>query len=147
MVLMVSLFQNRDMESQYRRVATFFWRMGGWSCFKHPEYVFLHPQLSFALTSHFSYVCLQRLDNGTRFRRTSHYVGFVLMRTRIKQVQPAYNPLVNACIVVNTHEGLVNSIAVLAADIVLLLTMLIGLLRHANKNPSGVWNLLYQQVT
>jgi hypothetical protein len=69
------------------------------------------------------------------------------MRTQIKQVKPEFNPLVNACIVIHTHEGLANSIAVLVADIVLLLTMLIGLLRHANKNPSGVWNLLYQQVT
>jgi len=60
-------------------------------------------------------------------------------------VKPEFNPLVNACIVIHTHEGLANSIAVLVADIVLLLTMLIGLLRHANKNPSGVWNLLYQQ--
>ena len=32
------------------------------------------------------------------------------------------------------------------ADIVLLLAMLIGLLRHENKNPSGMWKLLYQQV-
>ncbi|KAH9993170.1 hypothetical protein BJV77DRAFT_372733 [Russula vinacea] len=71
--------------------------------------------------------------------------GLALNIRNLTMVQPAYNPLVNACIVVNTHEGLVNSIAVLAADIVLLLTMLIGLLRHANKNPSGVWNLLYQQ--
>ena len=107
----------------------------------------MHPQLSFALTSHFSYLCSQRLDNGTKFHRTSHFRSSVLMRIQIKQVKPAFNPLVNACIVVNTHEGLTNSIAVLAADIVLLLTMLIGLLRHANKNPSGVWNLLYQQVT
>ena len=30
-------------------------------------------------------------------------------------------------------------------DVVLLLTMLIGLLRH--RNSAGIWKLLYQQVT
>jgi hypothetical protein len=60
-------------------------------------------------------------------------------------VKSAFNPLVNACVVAHTHDALANSITVLVVDIVLLLTMLIGLLRHANKNPSGVWNLLYQQ--
>ena len=46
----------------------------------------------------------------------------------------------------HTRRGLANALGVLGADAVLLLTMLIGLLRHAHKHPSGIWKLLYQQV-
>lgn len=89
---------------------------------------------------------LQRLDNGAKFHRTFNVRDSILMRTQIVQVKSAFNPVVNACVVLKTHDGLPNSIGVLVADIVLLLTMLIGLLRHENKNPSGMWKLLYQQV-
>jgi len=68
------------------------------------------------------------------------------MRTQLKQVEAAFNPLVNACVVTKTHKGLVNALAVLVADMVLLLTMLIGLLRHASRHSTGLWKLLYQQV-
>ena len=68
------------------------------------------------------------------------------MRAQLKQVEAAFNPLVNACVVTKTHNGLVNALAVLVADMVLLLTMLIGLLRHASRRSTGSWKLLYQQV-
>jgi hypothetical protein len=68
------------------------------------------------------------------------------MRAQLKQVEAAFNPLVNACVVLKTHNGLVNALAVLVADMVLLLTMLIGLLRHASRRSTGLWKLLYQQV-
>ena len=71
----------------------------------------------------------------------------ILMRTQIIQMETAFNPLVNACVVTQTHKGLVNSIAVLVADLVLLLIMLIGLLRHVGKDSAGIWKLLYQQVS
>ncbi len=58
-----------------------------------------------------------------------------------------YNPIVDTCIVSHTHSGLVNAIDILVADVVLLLTMLIGLLRHAHRSSTGIWKLLYQQVT
>jgi len=74
------------------------------------------------------------------------WVGGVALNIRnLTMVKSVYNPLVNACIVERTHEGLVNSIGVFVADIVLLLTMLIGLLRHEHRNPTGIWRLLYQQ--
>jgi len=68
------------------------------------------------------------------------------MRAQLVQVEAAFNPLVNACVVTKTHNGLVNALAVLVADMVLLLTMLIGLLRHASRHSTGLWKLLYQQV-
>jgi hypothetical protein len=69
------------------------------------------------------------------------------MRTQIKQIEATFNPFVDACVVSQTHRGLANSIALLAADVVLLLIMLIGLLRHVGKNTTGIWKLLYHQVT
>ena len=52
----------------------------------------------------------------------------------------------DTCTFLQTHKALVNCIAVLVADVVLLLTMLIGLLRHAHRSSTGIWKLLYQQV-
>jgi len=40
--------------------------------------------------------------------------------------------------------ALVNAIGVLVVDVVLLLTMLIGLLRHVSGSSVGIWKLLYQ---
>jgi hypothetical protein len=45
------------------------------------------------------------------------------------------------------HMALVNAIGVLVVDVVLLLTMLIGLLRHVSRSSVGIWKLLYQHVT
>ena len=58
----------------------------------------------------------------------------------------SYNAVVNTCVALHTHRGLVNAVGVLVVDVVLLLTMLVGLLRHAQKSSTGVWKLLYQQV-
>ena len=38
------------------------------------------------------------------------------MRAQLKQVEAAFNPLVNACAVTNTHNSLVNALAVLVAS-------------------------------
>jgi hypothetical protein len=68
------------------------------------------------------------------------------MRAQLKQVEATFDLLVNSCVVTKTHNGLVNALAVLVADMVLLLTMLIGLLRHSSRRSTGLWKLLYQQV-
>ncbi|KAI0258208.1 hypothetical protein BC834DRAFT_975362 [Gloeopeniophorella convolvens] len=60
-------------------------------------------------------------------------------------VKAEYNAILDTCITVNTHKGLINAIAVLAVDSVLLVTMLIGLLRHVHRSSFGIWYLLYQQ--
>jgi hypothetical protein len=52
---------------------------------------------------------------------------------------------VDSCIVLHTREALTNTVGILVVDVVLLLAMLIGLLRHSNS--VGIWKLLYQQVT
>jgi threonine/homoserine/homoserine lactone efflux protein len=58
-----------------------------------------------------------------------------------------YIVIVNTCVTLHTRRGIVSALGVLVVDIVLLLTMLIGLLRHAQKSSIGIWKLLYQQVT
>jgi hypothetical protein len=57
-----------------------------------------------------------------------------------------YNPIVDACVILHTRRALTNAIGVLVVDVVLLLTMLIGLLLHAHRHSTGIWKLLYQQV-
>jgi hypothetical protein len=69
------------------------------------------------------------------------------MRAQFKQAEASFNPVVNACVVTKTHNALANALAVLVADMVLLVTMLIGLLRHASRRSTGLWKLLYQQVS
>lgn len=59
----------------------------------------------------------------------------------------SYDPVLGTCITLETGRGLTNAIAVLVVDIVLLLLMLIGLLKYAHRSSSGIWYLLYQQVT
>ncbi len=59
----------------------------------------------------------------------------------------SYDPILETCITLKTRRGLVNAIAVLVVDVVLLMMMLIGLLRHAHRSSTGIWYLLYQQVT
>ena len=61
-----------------------------------------------------------------------------------------YYPIVDTCTAsVYPRRPLIDGTGILVPviDLVLLLTMLIGLLRHASKNSTGIWKLLYQQVT
>ena len=57
-----------------------------------------------------------------------------------------YFPILGSCITLHMRKCLVNAVATLVADIILLITMLIGLLRHAQRSSTGIWPLLYQQV-
>ena len=59
----------------------------------------------------------------------------------------SYDPTLETCTTLKTHRGLTNVVAVLVVDVVLLIIMLIGLLRSAHRNSTGIWYLLYQQVT
>jgi hypothetical protein len=65
----------------------------------------------------------------------------------LRKVRGTYNPILGVCIVLRMHISLVNAFSVLVVDFVLLLTMLTGLLRHAHKCSTGIWKLLYRQVT
>jgi len=69
--------------------------------------------------------------------------GIALNIRRLVMVTGTYNPIVDSCIVLNTRGALANTLGVLVVDVVLLLAMLIGLLRH--RNSVGIWKLLYQQ--
>jgi hypothetical protein len=62
-------------------------------------------------------------------------------------VEVSYDPVLGSCITLATRRGLTNAIGVLVVDIVLLMIMLIGLLKHSYKSSTGIWYLLYQQVT
>ncbi|KAI0248155.1 hypothetical protein BJV78DRAFT_839949 [Lactifluus subvellereus] len=60
-------------------------------------------------------------------------------------VEVLYSPNQEACTLVDLHKSLSAVVAVLVVDIVLLMSMLIGLLRYAHRNSTGIWYLLYQQ--
>jgi hypothetical protein len=62
------------------------------------------------------------------------------------QLATAYDPNLNACIGLDTRRDLLNTLDILLVDAILLLAMLIGLSRHPQRNPAGIWKFLYQQV-
>jgi len=71
--------------------------------------------------------------------------GLALHIRSLTIVNMTYIVIVNTCVTLHTRRGIVSALGVLVVDIVLLLTMLIGLLRHAQKSSIGIWKLLYQQ--
>ncbi|KAI0299650.1 hypothetical protein B0F90DRAFT_598113 [Multifurca ochricompacta] len=71
--------------------------------------------------------------------------GLGLNLWNLTMVESSYNPILETCITLKTHRGLLNVIGILAVDVVLLVTMLIGLLRYAHRSSTGIWYLLYQQ--
>jgi nitric oxide reductase large subunit len=50
------------------------------------------------------------------------------------------------CFIARLQKSLIAAIGILVVDIMLLVSMLVGLLRHAHKSTTGLWHLLYQQV-
>jgi hypothetical protein len=71
--------------------------------------------------------------------------GLGLNIRNLTMVEASYNPVLGACITLATRRGLINAIGVLVVDLVLLMIMLIGLLKHAYRSSTGIWHLLYQQ--
>ncbi|KAI0248152.1 hypothetical protein BJV78DRAFT_839789 [Lactifluus subvellereus] len=55
------------------------------------------------------------------------------------------NPYQGTCTVLGFHKSLSAGVVALVVDIVLLMSMLIGLLRYAHRSSTGIWYLLYQQ--
>jgi len=51
----------------------------------------------------------------------------------------------NACTGLGFHKYLSAVVVTLVIDIIFLMSMLIGLLRHAHRSSTGIWYLLYQQ--
>lgn len=58
-----------------------------------------------------------------------------------------YNSVFDACVPLNTHSSLAGTIAIPAADTILFMLMLVGLLRRTHGNKVGIWRVLYNQVT
>ena len=86
----------------------------------------------------------ERLDSrelyrGSHVRTDAH--------TKSNKFETTYSPIVDICIILHTHRGLANALAILVVDALLLLIMLVGLLRHPLRSSTGMWNFLYQQVT
>jgi hypothetical protein len=67
-------------------------------------------------------------------------------RHEINQLATAYDPILDACVALVTRKDLLNTLGILIVDVILLLAMLIGLLRHPHRNSTGLWKFLYQQV-
>ncbi|KAI9456853.1 hypothetical protein BJY52DRAFT_1224092 [Lactarius psammicola] len=62
-------------------------------------------------------------------------------------IEPMYDSGLESCLALKSHSGLAGAAAILAADTMLLIIMLIGLLQHAHGSSTGIWHLLYKQVT
>ncbi|KAH9051921.1 hypothetical protein EDB87DRAFT_628354 [Lactarius vividus] len=71
--------------------------------------------------------------------------GLGLNIRTLTKIESTYDSAFEACLVLKTDSALVGAAAILAADIILLMIMLIGLLRHAHGSSIGIWNLLYKQ--
>ncbi|KAH9956479.1 hypothetical protein BGW80DRAFT_1466352 [Lactifluus volemus] len=61
------------------------------------------------------------------------------------ELRATYDPTVETCNLLDFRKILVNVVCILVVDVVLLMSMLIGLLRYSHRNSTGLWHLLYQQ--
>jgi hypothetical protein len=50
------------------------------------------------------------------------------------------------CVNLGLRKYLLNVVGILVVDVVLLMSMLIGLLRYPHSSSTGLWHYLYQQV-
>jgi hypothetical protein len=50
------------------------------------------------------------------------------------------------CVNANTRRFLVNAVSMLVIDVVLLISMLVGLVRFPHSSSFGLWHVLFQQV-
>ncbi|KAI0248178.1 hypothetical protein BJV78DRAFT_832257 [Lactifluus subvellereus] len=71
--------------------------------------------------------------------------GIALHTYSLTTLEPSYNAVLEVCIILNLRKSLVNAVGILVVDILLLVSMLIGLLRYAHRSPNGIWPFLYQQ--
>jgi len=71
--------------------------------------------------------------------------GLSLCIRSLAEIIVTYDPTLGICVGRHMSRGLLNAIGVLVVDVVLLLTMLVGLLRYAHESSTGMWKLLYQQ--
>ncbi|KAI0248179.1 hypothetical protein BJV78DRAFT_1363709 [Lactifluus subvellereus] len=72
-------------------------------------------------------------------------VGLALNIYSLTTMNVSYNATPGTCTISSLHKLLVNSVGVLVVDVVLLMSMLIGLLRFTHRSSTGIWHLLYQQ--
>ncbi|KAH9954914.1 hypothetical protein BGW80DRAFT_381370 [Lactifluus volemus] len=63
----------------------------------------------------------------------------------IVELRTSYDPFLETCNRINLHKYLPNTVAQLVVDVVLLMSMLIGLRRCSHGSSTGLWQLLYQQ--
>ncbi|KAI0248167.1 hypothetical protein BJV78DRAFT_842672 [Lactifluus subvellereus] len=71
--------------------------------------------------------------------------GTVSIIYSLTTVKAFYSPNRHKCTILGLHNFLSAAAVALVVDIVLLMSMLIGLLRHAHRTSTGIWYLLYQQ--
>jgi hypothetical protein len=95
--------------------------------------------------SHLSCLHLQRLDNGATFCAIPAF-RVLDSRTLYQKMKVSYDAALGTCTISSLHKLLVNSVGVLVVDVVLFMSMLIGLLRFTHRSSTGIWHLLYQQV-
>ncbi|KAH9954910.1 hypothetical protein BGW80DRAFT_381003 [Lactifluus volemus] len=72
-------------------------------------------------------------------------VGVSLNIYSLTTMEPSYNAFTGNCVILHLHKSLINAAGILVVDVVLLVSMLIGLLQYAHRSSTGIWHLLYQQ--
>jgi len=71
--------------------------------------------------------------------------AFVLNMQVLRNVGAEYDPALDVCFPTHTDTSLVGAIAIPAADAILFLLMLAGLLLRAQGTKFGIWRVLYNQ--
>ncbi|KAH9954911.1 hypothetical protein BGW80DRAFT_381135 [Lactifluus volemus] len=72
-------------------------------------------------------------------------VALALNIYSLTTMEVSYNATLRTCIILGLRKCLLNAISSLTVDLMLLMGMLIGLLRHVHRSSTGIWRLLYQQ--
>ncbi|KAH9962065.1 hypothetical protein BGW80DRAFT_868233 [Lactifluus volemus] len=72
-------------------------------------------------------------------------VGLSLNICGAVQLRGVYDPIVEKCITVDVHNYLANVVGMLVVDVVLLVSMVVGLLRYSHRSSTGLRHLLYRQ--
>jgi hypothetical protein len=88
---------------------------------------------------------LCRLDRGAYLWRDS-FVEISDKDSNKSKLRGLYDLTLGTCVGLDLHKDLMNAVGVLVVDLVLLMSMLIGLLRCSHSSSTGLWQLLYQQV-
>ncbi|KAH9962779.1 hypothetical protein BGW80DRAFT_857527 [Lactifluus volemus] len=71
--------------------------------------------------------------------------GIAFYIYNLVEMRTSYEPFLGMCVNANTRRFLVNAVSMLVIDVVLLISMLVGLVRSPHSGSFGLWQVLFQQ--